>query len=401
MPGFLSSLGGFFSGPVFGGIADLFGGLAGLEERRGLIKGIENRAQFQPQSVNVGPFAGSLSGKRTDIGFNPQGAALQGLLGGFGTESLLGQTPFATGGLNQFLGDLNIGNQFGAAEQALSQQASPTAFGTLSGLAGQAGALGNIFANQAAAGPVDFTGGALGATLGGGLSNIAGAGNTDQLRQNFLGTQRAAATGGLLDQAINRLQNRQFATGRLGSTGGAQETESFLNALAQQDLGFQNNAFGLAQQEAARLGQLGLGQLGQAQGFLGQNLGQFNQSANLANQFLGLGAGLEGQQFGQNLQALGQNQSAGLQRLAAAQGLIGLGGDIFGGAQTRGLQGLGLLSDREKLLANFALGLRNAEADRIQAAGASTSGLANIAGQGGSGIGGFLGGIGSVLGGIF
>lgn len=380
-------------GNLGGSLGDLAGGLGGLfdsQQQQQRISGIEDRAQFQPQTFSAGGVSGGLSGTNTSGQFTGNEALIQQLLGGAGASMLGGQTGFGTGGLNQFLSQgLNIGNQFGQTAGLLNQQLGNTAFGGLGGMAGTAGMLGNQFAGQLMGGPQDFSGGAMSGLLGGGMQNIGAAGNQDALRQQFLGSQRASAEGGI-NQAINRLQDRQFAQGRMGSTGGAQETQSFLDALAQQDLGFQNNAFGLAQSEAGRLGQLGLGQVGQGAGLLGQNLGQFNQAGQMAQGFMGLGAGLEGQQFGQNLQSLGQNQSAGLQRLQSAQGLLGMGSDIFGGAQARGLGALDLGSQRQASLRDFMLGLRNAESDRIQAAGASSQALA---GAQGGGTGGFLGGL--------
>ena len=124
-----------------------------------------------------------------------------------------GNPGFGTGDLNGFLQNLPIGNIFNTSSSLLGQQLGNTAFGGLGGLAGTAGLLGNQFAGQALAGPQDLTGGAQGALFGSGLGNLAGAGNTDALRQQFLATQRAQASGGLLDQAINRLQDRQFALG--------------------------------------------------------------------------------------------------------------------------------------------------------------------------------------------
>ncbi len=387
----------------FGGIiGDLGAGIGGFfDERRNQvqIQQIADRAGFQSQNINVGGFSGNQSAGNTAGGFVGQDAQIQQALGQQGLGMLGGQPGFGTGGLNQFLGGLDIGGQFGQTAGLLNQQLGNSAFGQLGGFSNQVGGLANQFGQQAAAGPQDFTGGLQNQLFQQGFGNQQQAGNQQGLFNQSLASQRAAAEGGI-NRSINRLQDRQFAQGRLGSTGGAQETQGFLDSLAQQDLGFQNNAFGQSLAQGQFLGQLGGQQIGQGAGLLGQNLGQFNQNVGNAQNFFGLGAGLEGQQFGQNRQALGQNQSAGLQRLQSAQGLLGLGSDIFGGAQSRGLQSLGLSTDRQSNLQDFSLGLRNAESDRIQAAGASSQALAG-AGAGGSGgfLGSLLGVAGTALGG--
>jgi hypothetical protein len=351
--------------------------------------------KFQDQQFNFGLGSGSVTGSGSTFNFNqPTQAQLSQLLAS--QQGLLGGGLFNDPMIQAGLMQADFGGAMSQANQALMQQAGGTAFGQLGNLAQTAGGLGGQLALQTALGPQDLSGGAQGALLQGGLGNILAAGNTGALGAQATDLLRQQAQGsGLLDQAINKLQNRQFAQGRLGSTGGAQESRQFLDAVSQQDLGFQLAGQQLAQQEAGRLGQLGLGQIGQGAGLLGQNLAGFGQTAGLAGQFLGQAGGFEGQQFGQSLQGLQQNQAAGLNRLQAAQGALGFGSDLFAQQAGLGLAAGGQALDINKLAVDQVLGLRGTEASRISGAGGS--GFGQTFSQP-SGTGGFVAGLGSALG---
>jgi len=340
--------GGFFG--QGGGLSDLIGGVGDfldIREHQGRIDDIGARAGFQDQGFNFGGLSGNISGTGSTAQLAGPQQGIQNLLAG-GGAALFGGQGFDFG---QFQ------NQFGPALGNLAAQSggiNPTAFGQLGNLAGQAQQFGGQ-AGQA------------------GFANLAAAGNQDALRSQALGTLRNEVQGsGLLDNAINRLQNRQFAQGRLGSTGGAGESRQFLDAVAQQDLGLQSQAFGIGQQQQQILSQLGLGQLGQAQGFMGQ------------------AGGFEGQQFGQNLQSglFGRQGAQGF--LDAQAGLFGQGQQAFGQNVGLGLSAFDQFRQRDALTSDTMLGLRQAEADRISAAGQSAQGLAGASGGGG---GSFLGGL--------
>lgn len=380
--GLMSSLGG------------LFGGFANAAEVARTRKDIRRNGRFTDQTGNFG-FGSAFAGANGQNSFQ------------FGPEQQLMNMMLQAGSLGQLGGglfnDQNFQNAFqgndiagalGQSNNAFAQQASGSAFGGLGGLFNQNQGLSSLFANQAAAGPQDLTGGLQGSLFGQGFANQQAALDQSGLEQRFLDTQRQRATqGGLLDRAINRFENNQFAQGRLGTTGGAEQTSGFLDSIARQDLDFQNNAFGLGQQQQQFLGNLGSQQIGQGAGLLGQNLGQFNQQAQLANLFGNSAAGIEGQQFGQNLGALQQNQSAGQQRLAQALGLFGQGAGLFNDSFAQGLAGFqgGLAANQQAL--DATLGLREAENSRISATGQHSRALADVQGSSGGILGGAIGGL--------
>ena len=378
-------------GKLLQGLGGLLGGLANNKELEQTRSDINNMAGFTDQNADFGfgrGFAGG-DGQNT-FQFDAQNQALQQLLQG-SSGSLLGGGLFNDPRFQQAFQGNDIAGALAQAQGSLGMQAGNTAFGGLQGLNQQATGLSNLFANQVAGGPQDQTGGLMGQLMGQGFGNQLAAGDQSGLFNQSLATQRAAATnGGLLDTAINKFRDAGFATGRSGTSAGARDQEGFLNQIAQQDLGFQNNAFGQAQQRAQLLGNLGSQQIGQGAGFLGQNLGQFNQQAQFANMFGQQAQGLEGQGFNQMLQALQQNQSAGTQRLQNAQGLFGMGVDTLGQQIGLGQSGAGVNLDFNNLALQSMLGLRGAETDRIAATGQHAGALADTQGSSGGGIGGFV-----------
>jgi hypothetical protein len=376
------------------GLGGLFGGLANQGNFTQARDDIQANTNFRDQSADFGfgsAFAGA--GGQNQFAFSPQQQMLNTLLAG-GNQQLLGGGIFNDPNFQQAFQSNDIAGALGQAQGSLQQQASPTAFGGLGGLFQQFSGLGSQFANQTAQGPQDLTGGLQGQQFSAGLANQQRAGDQSGLFNQSLATQRAAATsGGLLDTAINKFRDAGFATGRSSTTGGARDQEGFLNSIAAQDLGFQNNAFGQAQAQQQFLGNLGTQQFNQGAGLLGQNLGQFNQGANFAGQFGQLAQGVEGQAFNQALQSLQQNQTAGTQRLQNAQGLFGLGGDVLGQQIGLGQAGFGAgLAANDQALAAI-LGLRNAESGRIGATGQGSLATAELQNNSGGGIGGFISGL--------
>ncbi len=353
--------GGFGTGSPAGGnfLGDLFGGAGALfdaTQAQGRINDVGDRANFQDQGFNIGGISGNISGTDSSAQFGGAGQALQSLLQGQGGSLFGGQTPFGQGDFQQVLGGLNFGGALGQAQGAFGQQLGSSGFQGFGQAAGQG----------------------AGQSLLAGFANQQAAGNQQGLFDASLASQRAAAQP-FQDRQQNRLDDRLFARGQLGGTGGAQAQEALFNAQGQQDLGFQQNAFGQSLAQGQFLGQLG-----------GQQIGQ----ASL----------LEGQQFGQNLQSLGFNAQQGQGQLGLLQSLLGQGSNIFNqGAQT-GLGGIAAANDQQRTIQDLVLGLRNAESDRIQGAGASSGA---VAGSQGSGLGGLLGGAlslipgGSFLGGLF
>jgi len=392
-------------GPLFGipGLGQsLFNGLGGIlgfganrqefQQRRGDILGMTqfNPSFFSGGGFSVNPNNGNVhqSMLQNMLTAGAGAGALQGFGGGlFNNESL-----------QQALGQLDFGGAEQGITDAFSNQANPffDQAGFQNNLNNVQG-LGNLFSQLTAAGPQDFSGGAQNALFAGGMQNLNNASDQSGLFNQFLGTQRQAAQS-TNDRLFNRLQDRQFAQGRLGSSGGGQETEGFFNALNQQDLGFQNNAFGLADRQQNFLANLGQSQIGLGQNFLSQNLGQFNQNAQFAQGFGGLAGQLEGQGFGQQMGALGFNQNSALQRMQAMQGLLGFGAGLQNQGFNQGIAGGGFLLDQAGFGRDTLINLLNAEANRIGATGLHAQALGNM---GSSGSGGFLSGLLGGIGGLF
>jgi hypothetical protein len=293
-----------------------------------------------------------LAGAQSSIG-----SLIPGLLGGgqfFNDPSL--QNALASGG--------GIAGAADAATSALNQQANPffdqqsfaNNFANVSGL-------GNIFANRVAQGPQDFSGGAFANLLQGGQDALASAGDVSGIIQQNLDASRALAQPFEQD-LVNHFANREFSATRGATTGAANRQFDLQNSLLQADQQRILNAQGIGLQAQNQLTNLGLGSLGQAQGFLGQNLGQFNTEAGLASGFAGLLGNLEGQGFSQQLSALQNNQQAGNQRLINALNLFNTQTGAFGDAFGQGLGGIGALTDIGGLGLQGVLGLLNAEANR-------------------------------------
>ncbi len=140
-------------------------------------------------------------------------------------------------------------------------------------------------------------------------------GSFDQVRGDTLNLLRAQAQP-FEERAFSNLQDAQFAQGRLGSTGGALQTEAFARGLAQADIGRQVEALNQAratQSQNANLAQLfsGLGTnlAGTESDLLNASLGRFGtaatSAAGLSDQVFNRGSGL----FNQFAQGLGAQQS--------------------------------------------------------------------------------------------
>lgn len=136
--------------------------------------------------------------------------------------------------------------------------------------------------------------------MGQAMQQFGDIGTADQVRGDVLGLLREQAAP-FEQRAFSNLQNNQFATGRLGSSGGALQTEAFARGLAQADTDRQLKSFQegrLTQNNALNLG-LGLSNAGAGRMTLGQNLLQ-NAFSNWGN-FAGMASDVEGQRFGQEM----------------------------------------------------------------------------------------------------
>lgn len=333
-----------------------------------------------------------------------QGLATAGQIGGFDPASMFGQGQSLLGAGQNIASALPTSNQFQTGLQG-------TAFGNAQNLLGSLG------------GTYDQ---AYGNTL-----------NT--LRQQALPEEQRAMAG---------LTDNLFATGRLGSTGGALQTEAFARGLSQADLSRQLAAGQegrLAQQNqlglAAGQTQLGLGlanQGNQNMGTLSNTMqGLFGAGSNLAG--LGLqGAGLQDQllnsaygRFGQTSQLaadlnqarfarsmygneLGYNRAQNM--LGTQVNLAGLPASLQGmqlgnvntalqgqsGIQSQLLQMFGAGLSAEQAAANARIGAGSNMAQIVGSPSFGAAGQANAAMW--SQLGGSLmnpNGIGGVLGSIF
>lgn len=383
----VSALGSILGGPVVGALGGVLGGLFGSNANQQAIGDIQDLAAFNPVGGNIGgagftSFNNGQANFRLDPGLQSASQGIQGQLGGLLSGGL---APQVSTGVQ--LGDL--AGSVGQANQALGQAANP--FGnqaTFANNQANISGLGNMFANNVAAGPQDFSGGQQGFLFGQGNQALQGASNQQGLIQQNLDASRALAQP-FENKLINRFNNQEFMSTR-GATTGATERQGelagqLLGADQQRILAAQQ--LGLQQQGADR--QFGLNAMQGGAGLLGQNFNQFNQFSNQALGFGQLGAQLEGQQFGQQLGAQQQNVSQGQSRLQNAMGLLGLQDQLQTSAFGSGLQGLQGLLGIGQLGQSQVLGLLNAEANRIGGTGLHASAISDSA----QASGGLLGGL--------
>jgi len=213
------------------------------------------------------------------------------------------------------------------------------------------------------------------------------------------------------ERAVNSQLNSLFGSGRLGTTGGANVIGRLAESQNQQDLGFQQAAFG--EGRAAQNQQLGLAQnqIGIGQGLRGQQDQLLNSAFSRFGQTLGTAQDLNNNRFDRGLQGAGF-QAGLLGQLFGQQTQIPqLQQQFQGGGLNQilaGLQGIGGLQDQA--LNQFGAGL-NAEQAAANARIGSGSNIAAIAQNSNfgasplTGLGGALienaGSVGDFLGGIF
>lgn len=143
-----------------------------------------------------------------------------------------------------------------------------------------------------------------------GLQNTAFAGagqNLNSLNQtygqvydNTLGNLRTQAAD-VNNKAFAGLQNNQFATGRLGSTGGALQTEAFAKGIASADAGYQLQAQQQAQSAQQNQLQLAQGQAGIGSGLASQGDDLLNSAFNRFSSNSNLLSSLNAQRFQQSM----------------------------------------------------------------------------------------------------
>lgn len=371
---------------------NLLGGVLGNQGFEQARSDIGDLTQFNPFSASTG--GGTFSFTQGGLGSFNEDAQTQAIRQAIGSQI----APGLAGGLfndpglaaafqgNDILGALN--------QSVASTQGLPQAFAASQ--LGGVNALGGSLLGQALAGPQDFTGGLQGSLFNQGFANQLAAGDFAGTQASELAALRAAAAPEQ-NRQFNRLQDRLFAMGQLGSTGGGEQLRGLMEAQGQQDLNFQTEAFNRALGRGQFLGGLGSQQIGQGAGLLGQNLGQFNQGVANARGMLGLGAGLENQFFQNQLAAAGQGMSAGQQRLSNALNLFGVGQGAQAQGFQQGLQGQAALQGMNQFGLSGILGLLNAEANRIGATGQHAQALGQVGQNQGGFLGSLLGGIGDLF----
>lgn len=377
-------------------IGGLVGGLFGLAGQKKQQKELGQTQQFLQDQVGFNPQG--FSGTGTNLQFQGgQGVASEGAQQQILTQLLQGGAGgFLQGGsfndpnFQQAFNQNDIAGAFGGAQQGLQQQLGQNAFGGLGGLFQQFQGLGQQAAGQFAQGPQDLTGGLQNQLFGQSQGFLQGAqGGALAAQQQSLSASRALAQP-FEQRATLSDENRRFAQGRLGTTGGSQQGADLAFSQALADNARIGQAQQIGNQTFQQNIQAGLGTQAAGAGLLGQNLGQFNQFGQFASQF---GQGQQNAElggFGQLLQSLQQNQGAGNKRLENALGLFGIGDSSSQSNFQTGLQGQNTLTGRDQLLQELFLGSQNAEANRIGAAGQSSqaisgTGQAKAAGSGGFG----------------
>jgi hypothetical protein len=256
--------------------------------------GVGGQLAFNPNSTqgldNTGTVSSTVNADRTDIGainlglgdLDPARAGLaQGAINNIGQAGLAGnlaQDP----ALQQLFAQFNASGQ-----DAGTSQAAGTLDTLLQGTGGAFGGASQDLANQQAN---PFQQGLQNQLFGGAQDAFSALpGTQDQARQQQLDLLRQEAAP-FEERAFAGLQDNQFATGRLGTTGGGIQTEAFARGLGQADLSRQITAGN--EGRAAQGAQLGL-----------------------ANNFLGAGSGLRGMQ--DQLLTGAQNRFQGLSSQAA------------------------------------------------------------------------------------
>lgn len=288
---------------LFSGIASAVGALGSAFSSNRAARAQERAARdaaARAREAELNPFS-AFTGAGTGF-FNPATGRLETRL----SDRLQGQQDFLDNLAGLFGSNINQDFSGGAAGtiDALSSvigiqpQSNEGLFGAL-----QSGIGANLFGAQA---DIDRARQGVAPGLGNQAFNLAGgffgdlAGGSEGARNRQLDLLRQQAAP-FEERAFGNLQQNLFSTGRLGTSGGALQTEAFARGLGQADLSRQlaANQEGRAfQQNAFNLGQglfgIGTGERALSDQLLGNAFSRFGN-------FAGLAADVEGQRFGQNL----------------------------------------------------------------------------------------------------
>lgn len=372
-------------------------GLGGMGASYGAVPtaGVPTAGNHMMPTGEINPAVASILG-RIPGGFGGAMSVLGAAAGGAGGQPAAG----GTNGINLSAGDLE------GVRAALSQFASSGVPGSGNSLPPAiAAALGGL--NQARGAPVDLGTGGLdllssgvnnafmdaAGSLGGagdGTQNTAFRGAYDRYYDDTLATLRSNADVAN-QRGFSNLQDSLFSTGRLGSSGGALQTEAFARGLAQNDSNLQMQAHDVSRN------------------LMNDAFGRFATSAGIASD-------LNTQRFARSMYGDQRDYGRAQDWLGTNVSLAGLPSQLQG-AQLQNvlaaLQGQSGISDQALNLFNAGLSAESAAANARIGAG---SNIARIVGsptfgapaQAGAGMWAQLGGalmnqngLGGVLGSIF
>jgi len=324
--------------------------------------------------------------KLSNVTFDPKSITGPGGAGvTFGEEG----TQFDLGGFqgifDQFGDAASAGIEGGLDLQDASNQFLP---GIFQGI-GQAGQLSQEAFDRA--GDLQFDGfqrGLQDQLFGGaGQSLNRLSGGFDDIQANTLNLLRQQAAP-FEQRAFGNLQDNQFATGRLGSSGGALQTEAFARGLGQADTDRQLASFGEARNVQQSFQQLLQQQLGGGQGLAGQESDLLNSAFSQFGNTLGLANDLSTDVFNRGSSTFNQGfQGAGGQQ-ALIQMLMGLGNFSGNLEQSRANTELQAKGGAAQAVSNFGAGSGDVAATFLGGLGqnifaSDSSGFGNPAATGG------------------
>jgi hypothetical protein len=283
---------------------------------------------------------------------------------------------FQQQGIGDIGGAYGALNQFGMPDQIAQQ--------TLAGQQGLAGGMAGLF-GQAMNNPYAMEQMQYGRNLLGSQAQ-----SYDQVAADRLGLLREQAAP-FEQRATDSLFGRMFSQGRMGSTGGGRDIESFARGLGQADTSRQLESQTFAEQLYGRDLNAALQRQGMGANMFGAGVGNYLQGLQGAGQLGGMAFDALGSTLGT---ATGYNQlgySRAADRMARAEGLFGFGQQLEGAGLTAAqpaLNQLGFLTGQQNQMLQQGMDAGGRQA----AAGAQQAQYLNQTGA--SPFGGFLQGIG-------
>lgn len=341
-------------------------------------KAQKDAAQAAARAAEFRPFAVNLPGGRTTFA----GQTAQGALG---TNEAFLREQLSLGSLDairqaQFADRSRLESELGGQALGLGGESLLQGFQQFQGIPDFTSGATNQFLGQTGG-----LAGQVGAFGQAGLAGLLGAPNANpiiaqqfQQGQQLLGSQgrqfedvAAERLGLLREQAqpqeqrqFNQLQQNLFSTGRMGTTGGALQTEAFARGLGQADVQRQLASQDLGQQLAQQSQQNAIFRQQLGGTLLGQSLQGVGQEQLQARGLgaLGLDAsrlqhGILGGQLDASRGLENQLTSRAAQRIQAAEGLFGFGSAALDSPVNRALQLTGATQTMDEQLRNqIALG---------------------------------------------